>query len=146
MDKQHFHVLYCYGSQENFLKALGEGNYEKAGAILERVPHGSTVIQEVERQVLLKEGYCMLMRAYNRDSNLSRLKDINVANADDLEKLVAGHQALCKKFEEWGGKVRGVEDVYTKAIELFNELESELEYYRRLGDPDDVEATLRNLD
>lgn len=57
---RRFSVNYIASSQIKFLKHLEDGQYDEAAAILEHLPRGQNRAEDIERLVVIAEGYKML--------------------------------------------------------------------------------------
>jgi len=97
MAEQIFKPGYYPAGEKKFREAIAQGDYENAAAILEKLPTGRNVDEEVQRAVALVQGYRHLARLLIEKHPV--LRDVREMQMR-YEELQARYEQLNKEAED----------------------------------------------
>ena len=147
MAMKYFFELYDALTQRRFEEALDDGELEKAATILNGLPSGRELYENVQKVKIMIEGYKAI---------ISNINSINSLSFDERDELIRyreyGELEILEKIKYDYDKVKKVmEDMDIDDIEELEEDLKELERYRGFGDLEyltmlgEAERKLENL-
>ncbi len=138
--KNRFSVGYSYGYQRLFLGAIETEDADKADKILERIPSSRNTLEELERVVLLSEGYRMLFENLKQ-----KIFDESSTSDEQIREILD----KIKRYSVFGEpeQIHAFIKQYEKEMERlsveFKAIKEEVIGYRKLGSLEELASAIK---